>query len=92
MERECLLVGEKITLKLCSLRILAIEKLEFGKKRNMILILGLELEGCPTNWESFVELWTIIYEKRCIPNRKIFFKERLKKKKKLFENAYIIIT
>ena len=42
MERVSLLIGEKITLKLCFLRILAMEKLGFGKKGNVILILGLE--------------------------------------------------
>ena len=46
LERESLLVGEKITLKLWCLRILAIEKLEFGKKGNMTLILVLEREEC----------------------------------------------
>ena len=38
LERESLLIGEKITYKLCCFRILAMEKLEFGKKDVMILI------------------------------------------------------
>ena len=43
LETESLLVGEKITLKLCCYRILAMENLKFRKtKENMILILGLE--------------------------------------------------
>ena len=32
MEKESLLIGEKITLKLCCVSILAVEKLVFGKK------------------------------------------------------------
>ena len=36
-ERECLNVKEKTTLKLCCLRILAMEKQHFGKLGNMIL-------------------------------------------------------
>ena len=45
LERERLLTGEKISLKLCCLRVLAREKLEFGKSI-IILILELECEGC----------------------------------------------
>ena len=41
MKRDNLLIMEKITLKLCCLRILAMEKLEFGKKGDLILLLLL---------------------------------------------------
>ena len=64
LERESLLVGEKITLKLWCLRILAIEKLEFGKKGNMILILGLEWEGCdPCSYSITRPHWIFFYFK-----------------------------
>ena len=42
LEREYLLIGEKITLKLCCLKMLAMEKRNFEK---MILIFELEGEG-----------------------------------------------
>ena len=76
LKRESLLVGEKITLKLCYLRILAMEKLEFGKTGNMILVLGLKWKGTNytktvnkfimNSWEVwgavFVQLWFPFYE------------------------------